>query len=105
MRKLFTAVVAALSLGYSVPSLAFEEPVSATATAYCQAGITRSGIHTRVGIIAADPRWLPVGSIVTIIDAGSLTGSYAVMDTGAAVKGHHVDVFVPSCARAKRIGR
>ncbi|HYM24335.1 MAG TPA: 3D domain-containing protein [Vicinamibacterales bacterium] len=75
-------------------------------TAYCQAGITRSGVYTHIGIVAADPRWLPVGSIVRIVDRTRLlSGSYTVMDTGSAIKGHHLDVFVPSCARARRIGR
>lgn len=75
-----------------------------TATAYCHDGRTQSGIRTRTGIVAADPRVLPVGSVVKILD-GPTKGIYTVMDTGSAIKGRRVDVYVPSCARAKRFGR
>lgn len=32
-------------------------------------------------------------------------GTYTVTDTGAAVKGHDVDIFMTSCAAAKRFGK
>jgi 3D (Asp-Asp-Asp) domain-containing protein len=73
------------------------------ATAYCQAGLTKSGTTTRTGIIAADPRVLPVGSVLQIVD-GPSAGIYTVMDTGAAVKGRKIDIFIPDCRRAKRFG-
>ena len=73
------------------------------ATAYCQAGLTKSGTNTRTGIIAADPRVLPVGSVLQIVD-GPSAGIYTVMDTGAAVKGRRIDIFVPDCASANRFG-
>ncbi|HMD35825.1 MAG TPA: 3D domain-containing protein, partial [Vicinamibacterales bacterium] len=75
-----------------------------TATAYCQGGRTQSGVPAHSGIIAADPRVLPAGSIVKILD-GPTTGIYTVMDTGAAIKGRRIDVYIPSCARAKKFGR
>ena len=75
-----------------------------TATAYCRDGRTRSGIRARSGVIAADPRVLPVGSIVRILD-GPTTGIYTVMDTGSAIKGRRIDVYLPSCAHAKKFGR
>src|SRR4051794_5836826 len=37
------------------------------ATAYCVKGQTASGLKVRSGIIAADPRILPIGSIVRIV--------------------------------------
>ena len=55
-------------------------------------------------MVAADPRVLPEGSIVKILD-GPTTGIYTVMDTGAAIKGRRIDVYIPSCARAKNFGR
>jgi 3D (Asp-Asp-Asp) domain-containing protein len=55
-------------------------------------------------VIAADPRVLPVGSIVRILD-GPTTGIYTVMDTGSAIKGRRIDVYLPSCAHAKKFGR
>jgi 3D (Asp-Asp-Asp) domain-containing protein len=74
-----------------------------TATAYCDRGTTRSGVRTRTGIVAADPRLLPVGSVLRIVD-GATTGIYTVMDTGAAVKGRRIDIFVPNCGEAKAFG-
>jgi 3D (Asp-Asp-Asp) domain-containing protein len=77
-----------------------------TATAYCQHGTTRSGAQTRRGIIAADPRVLPVGSVVRIESPDpNYSGTYTVMDTGAKVKGRTVDIFVPSCAKARKFGK
>ncbi len=75
-----------------------------TATAYCQSGRTQAGVRARTGIVAADPRVLPVGSIVKILD-GPRPGIYTVMDTGADIKGRRIDIYIPSCARAKTFGR
>jgi 3D (Asp-Asp-Asp) domain-containing protein len=75
-----------------------------TATAYCQGGLTKSGVRARTGIVAADPRVLPVGSVLKILD-GPTRGVYTVMDTGADVKGRRIDVYIPNCARAKEFGR
>ncbi len=74
------------------------------ATAYCLQGRTASGSGTRRGIVAADPRVLPLGTRIQIT-AGSYSGTYTVADTGGAVKGRILDVWVPSCAEANRFGR
>ena len=75
------------------------------ATAYCQNGTTASGAHTAIGIVAADPDVLPIG---THIRVSGLTrgrdGVYHVMDTGTRVRGRRIDVFMESCADAKRFG-
>ncbi len=76
-----------------------------TATAYCQHGKTQSGTKARTGIVAADPAVLPVGSVVRVDGlSDGLKGIYTVMDTGSAVKGAHIDIFVPDCERAQRFG-
>jgi 3D (Asp-Asp-Asp) domain-containing protein len=77
--------------------------VRVTATAYCHSGTTQSGTRTRTGIVAADPRVLPVGSVVRIVD-GAVAGIYTVMDTGPAVKGPKIDIFIPNCAVAEEFG-
>jgi 3D (Asp-Asp-Asp) domain-containing protein len=74
-----------------------------TATAYCLAGRTQSGARARSGVIAADPSVLPVGSVVRIIE-GPHAGIYTVMDTGPAVKGRKIDIFMSSCQRAEKFG-
>lgn len=74
------------------------------ATAYCLKGRTASGHYTRRGVIAADPRVLPIGTVVEI-KAGRYTGTYTVLDTGGRIKGRKVDVYVPTYKEAKQFGR
>ncbi|CAN5635006.1 hypothetical protein BH18ACI1_BH18ACI1_06330 [soil metagenome] len=80
------------------------ETRSFRATAYCLKGRTASGRNVRRGIVAADPRILPLGTRIEI-SAGSYSGTYTVADTGGAVKGRILDIWVPSCAEANRFGR
>src|SRR4051812_3900800 len=76
------------------------------ATAYCQSGTTASGSPTREGVVAADPRVLPAGTVIRIeAPLRRFSGTYRVEDTGSAVKGRMVDIYVPDCAAAKRFGR
>ncbi len=78
-----------------------------TATAYCHEGTTKSGTRTKTGIAAADPVVLPVGSVVRVYSPGKpfYAGIYTVMDTGRAVQGRVLDLFVPDCTRAEAFGR
>lgn len=74
------------------------------ATAYCLRGKTAMGHRVRKGLIAADRRVLPLGSRVSI-DGGAYSGDYLVSDTGGAIKGKRIDIWMASCAEAKRFGR
>lgn len=74
-----------------------------TATAYCLKGRTAMGHGVRRGIIAADPRVLPLGSRINI--SGGYSGTYLVSDTGSRVKGKKLDIWMPSCSEARRFGR
>ena len=77
---------------------------SFTATAYCLKGRTAMGHGVRRGVIAADPRILRLGSRINL-GAGAYSGEYLVSDTGGAVKGRRIDIWMPSCAEARRFGR
>lgn len=77
---------------------------SFTATAYCLKGRTASGSGVRRGIVAADPRVLPLGTRINL-QAGSYSGSYIVADTGGGIRGRRLDIWVSSCSEAKRFGR
>lgn len=77
---------------------------SFTATAYCLRGRTAMGHGVRKGIIAADPRVLKLGSRVNI-GAGAHSGQYLVSDTGGRIKGRKIDIWMASCAEARRFGR
>jgi 3D (Asp-Asp-Asp) domain-containing protein len=79
-------------------------PATFTATAYSLYGRTASGSGVRKGIVAADRSVLPIGTKVRI-EAGSYTGEYEVCDTGGAVHGKRIDVWVPSSREAMRFGR
>ncbi|MDQ3180259.1 MAG: 3D domain-containing protein [Acidobacteriota bacterium] len=74
------------------------------ATAYCLKGRTATGGSVRRGIVAADPRVLPLGTRIQL-NAGSYSGTYTVADTGGSVKGRILDIWVPSCSEAMRFGR
>lgn len=75
-----------------------------SATAYCLKGRTASGSGVRRGIVAADPRVLPLGTRISL-NAGAYTGSYVVADTGGAIKGKKLDIWVSNCSEARRFGR
>jgi 3D (Asp-Asp-Asp) domain-containing protein len=77
-----------------------------TATAYCKGTTTASGVNVRTGIAAADPDLLPVGSVVQVYRLGErYNGIYTIMDTGPAVQGRHIDVYMWSCNEALQFGR
>jgi 3D (Asp-Asp-Asp) domain-containing protein len=77
---------------------------SFSATAYCLQGRTANGGSVRRGIVAADPRILPLGTRINL-NAGSYSGSYTVADTGGAIKGRKLDIWVANCSEARRFGR
>jgi 3D (Asp-Asp-Asp) domain-containing protein len=75
------------------------------ATAYSKKGKTATGTRTRRGVVAADPRVLPPGSVVHVKGAGPYSGKYKVSDTGGSVKGHKIDIYVPNQKSARKFGR
>ena len=75
-----------------------------TATAYSLSGRTASGMRVTKGLIAADPRILPLGTRVRL-EAGAYSGEYLVADTGAAVRGKKIDIWTPNSHEANRFGR
>ncbi len=77
---------------------------SFTATAYCLRGRTAMGHGVRRGIIAADPRVLKLGSNI-VVSGGGYSGTYLVSDTGGKIKGNRLDIWMPSCAEARKFGR
>jgi 3D (Asp-Asp-Asp) domain-containing protein len=80
--------------------------LSMTATAYCDGGETRSGTLATTGTVAADPRVLPLGTTIRVTGLRSRHPQvFTVADTGAAVKGRTIDIFIRDCAGAKTFGR
>ena len=82
--------------------------VTATAyTANCNgcSGITATGYNLianpNMKLIAVDPSVIPLGSRVWVEGYGEAIAG----DTGGAIKGHKIDVFMPSDANARNWGR
>ncbi|MDN3448991.1 3D domain-containing protein [Planococcus sp. APC 3906] len=85
-----------------------EMTVSATAyTAYCAgcSGTTATGQDLRSNpnqkVIAVDPTVIPLGSKVWVEGYGTAIAG----DTGGAIKGNKIDVFIPSQSAALEWGR
>jgi len=79
-------------------------PVSYVATAYSLRGKTASGRMVAKGLIAADPRILPLGSRVRL-EVPGYHGEYLVADTGGLIRGRRIDIWIPSTREAMRFGR
>ncbi len=83
----------------------FRVPAQAyTATAYSLRGRTASGRVVSRGLIAADPRVLPLGTRVRL-EAGNWSGEYLVADTGGAVRGRKIDIWTPTTREAMQFGK
>ena len=77
-----------------------------SATAYCKGNTTTSGVVVQSGVAAADPELLPVGSVVDVDGLPrKYNGIYTILDTGPAVQGRQVDVYMWSCIEALEFGR
>lgn len=62
---------------------------------------TASGTAPRYGVIAVDPKVIPLGSRVTI---EGYDGLFVAEDTGGGIKGAALDIWLPDAAEAKRYG-
>jgi 3D (Asp-Asp-Asp) domain-containing protein len=87
-----------------VSSRPLTQSLNYVATAYSLRGKTASGLMVSRGLIAADPRFLPLGSRVRLEHPG-YTGEYLVADTGGKIRGKHIDIWTPSSREAMRFGR
>jgi 3D (Asp-Asp-Asp) domain-containing protein len=76
-----------------------------TATAHSIEGITADGTLAKPGTAAADPKVLPLGTRIRVSGAGAYSGVYTITDTGRAVKGNIIDLYVTSAAAARKFGR
>ncbi|RKL65200.1 hypothetical protein CR203_21780 [Salipaludibacillus neizhouensis] len=83
---------------------------SFTATAYsafCNgcSGVTATGINLRENpgknVIAVDPSVIPLGSRVEVKGYGT----YIAGDTGGAIKGNKIDIFMPDKSKVQSFGR
>lgn len=64
-------------------------------------GITATGMRTARGVIAVDPRVIPLGTRLYVEGYGPGIAA----DTGGAIKGNIIDVFFPTAEEVNRWGR
>lgn len=72
-----------------------------------QYGITRSGTRARPGVVAVDPRVIPLGTklYVESLDGWPDYGFASAEDTGGAIKGKKIDLFMEDSKAVWRFGR
>ena len=72
------------------------------ATAYTATGnLTASGTRARVGAVAVDPNVIPLGTRLYIEGYGYATAE----DTGGAIKGNIIDLYMNSTSEVYNWGR
>jgi len=87
-------------------TIRFKNRIVMEATAYTpfddgQSGITFSGIPAKRGIVAVDPRVIPLGTRVYVPGYGIALAA----DTGGAIKGDKIDLCIEDYNEAIRFGR
>lgn len=103
-----TSQLLTLEDGTQVP---YESSIDVVATAYTTEGadfnITKSGAVAQYGIIAVDPKVIPLGTKMYIVaEDGSWVYGYAVAgDTGGFIKGYRIDLFYDTTAECITFGR
>lgn len=86
----------------------FKNGIVFQATAYTGGGITKSGIPAAVGYVAVDPDVVPLGTRLYIksLTEGIPDYGYAIAaDTGGAVNGYIVDLYMDDEASCWSFGR
>lgn len=63
---------------------------------------TYSGTRTRWGVVAVDPKVIPIGSTLTI--EGYEGTTFVAEDTGGGIKGETIDIWLPNAKEAKTYG-
>lgn len=78
-----------------------------TATAYCLKGICAGGMRSQVGVVAVDPRVIPLGTKLYIEGAdGSWSYGFCIAgDTGGVIKGNIVDLYYDTYNECIQFGR
>jgi 3D (Asp-Asp-Asp) domain-containing protein len=98
----------------SASELSYSRVITMSATAYTAGpestgkspgmrgyGITASGMHVAHGVVAVDPRVIPLGTRLYVEGYG-----YSIAaDTGSAIKGNKIDLYMESLSAAYRFGR
>jgi 3D (Asp-Asp-Asp) domain-containing protein len=71
------------------------------AVAYSLPGSTALGVPVRKGVVAVDPKLIPLGTKIHVPGYGPGLAA----DVGTAIKGRIIDLWFPSTAKARAWGR
>jgi len=63
---------------------------------------TYSGTRTRWGVVAVDPKFIPIGSLLTIEGYDDTT--FVAEDVGGGIKGEAIDIWLPDPKAARTYG-
>ena len=108
-RRWAPAVAAALvGLVVGLEGSAFGQPqaprayrLKVDAVAYSLPGSTALGVPVRKGVVAVDPKLIPLGTKLHVPGYGPGLAA----DVGYAIKGKVIDLWFPSIAKARQWGR
>jgi 3D (Asp-Asp-Asp) domain-containing protein len=75
--------------------------MSVYATGYCLTGTTATGLPVGPGIVATDLSVIPLGTRMTIPGYGEGVAA----DTGGAIMGARIDVWIKDCGAASAFTR
>ncbi len=87
----------------------YSDKLNVTCTAYsCEGytGITATGTVARVGAVAVDPRYIPLGTKMYIVsnDGKYVYGYCVAEDTGGLIKGYKIDLYFDTVAECWDFG-
>lgn len=98
----------------SVSNLNYSRMISMSSTAYTAGpcctgkrpgdpgyGVTASGMRVQPGVVAVDPRVIPLGTRLYVDGYGFAVAA----DTGGAIKGNKIDVYMEGLPAARQWGR
>jgi 3D (Asp-Asp-Asp) domain-containing protein len=85
----------------AAPREASRYRLSVDAVAYHLAGRTALGVPCAKGVVAVDPRLIPLGTKMFVPGYGMAVAA----DVGTAVKGRIIDLWMPTDAAARKWGR
>ncbi|SHF15616.1 protein of unknown function [Desulfofundulus australicus DSM 11792] len=82
-------------------NITYSRAIEMVATAYTHTGNnTASGVYPRYGVVAVDPRVIPLGTRLYVEGYGYATA----LDMGSSIRGNRIDLFMESAAEARRWG-
>jgi 3D (Asp-Asp-Asp) domain-containing protein len=87
------------ALGQTLAPQAYQLKVDAVA--YHLPGSTALGVPVAKGVVAVDPRLIPLGTTLHVPGYGPGLAA----DVGYAIKGRIIDLWFPSTAKAQKWGR